>query len=316
MIVSDFPQYKQIELSDKPLFDKIFAKIQPEISEYTFTNLYMWRNHYNFIWKHVFGSDGIDHIALISLFSNDTESQQNDKIIAFPPISTDIGIIFNEYKSISTQLNKLVEIQRFPDNLNSEITRLSSKYQFKMIEDPNNFDYVYQRSDLVNLAGGDFFNIRKKLNKFKRENKWEFHILDSKWISECLKLQQEWCHLRNCDDGDSDNSSLYHENLAIKDALEHWQELKFTGGILLIDGRIVAFSLGEKLNNSTFVVHVEKANPDFFGSYQAINQLFCEQVAVGYEFINREQDIGDENLRHAKTLYKPIKMGKKYIVQL
>ena len=45
----DLAQAKLIEITDKPLFDSYFQKYSPEISELTFTNLFMWRKHYNFL---------------------------------------------------------------------------------------------------------------------------------------------------------------------------------------------------------------------------------------------------------------------------
>ena len=57
----DLGNAKAIEISDKPIFDKYFKKFPPEISELTFTNLFMWRKHYNFSfleWK--------DHLLIFS----------------------------------------------------------------------------------------------------------------------------------------------------------------------------------------------------------------------------------------------------------
>ncbi len=39
-------------------------------------------------------------------------------------------------------------------------------------------------------------------------------------------------------------------------------------------------------------------------------------TAADCEYINREQDLGIPNLRYAKTNYHPIKMVKKYVLNL
>ena len=44
--VPEFPQFKDLRLEDKPLFDHLFTRSPPVISEFTFTNLFIWRHAY------------------------------------------------------------------------------------------------------------------------------------------------------------------------------------------------------------------------------------------------------------------------------
>ncbi|MFO8017057.1 MAG: phosphatidylglycerol lysyltransferase domain-containing protein [Promethearchaeia archaeon] len=68
---------------------------------------------------------------------------------------------------------------------------------------------------------------------------------------------------------------------------------------------------GERLNETTSVIHIEKAHIKFQGSYQAINQLFVKHCCGEIKYINREQDLGVQGLRRAKESYKPVFMVKK-----
>ena len=43
-----FPETKPLGLEDKPLVDGFFKTYPPDISEFTFTNLFAWRNAYKF----------------------------------------------------------------------------------------------------------------------------------------------------------------------------------------------------------------------------------------------------------------------------
>ena len=106
---------------------------------------------------------------------------------------------------------------------------------------------------------------------------------------------------------------LVGERLAVEKVFKNYPKLTETkvGGIY-IDNNLEAFTFGELLNPDTFVVHVEKANPEIRGLYTAINKLFLENEFPDVEFVNREEDLGLEGLRQAKLSYKPIKLVEKY----
>ena len=56
--------------------------------------------------------------------------------------------------------------------------------------------------------------------------------------------------------------------------LNNIKELDIKGGVIRVDNKIAAVTLGQKILRDTFVIHVEKANPDIPGLYQVINQEF------------------------------------------
>jgi hypothetical protein len=107
---------------------------------------------------------------------------------------------------------------------------------------------------------------------------------------------------------------LLSEDYAVHMALTNFEELDYRGGAIKVEGRIEAFSLGELLNNNTAVIHIEKANPEIPGLYAAINQMFCSNTWAEIEFINREQDLGNDGLRKAKESYIPDHMINKYTI--
>jgi hypothetical protein len=92
----------------------------------------------------------------------------------------------------------------------------------------------------------------------------------------------------------------------------NFKELKLVGGLLRIDGEVVAFTIGEPLNSTTFVVHVEKAYSEIQGAYPMINQQFVIHECEDYEYVNREEDLGEEGLRKAKMSYYPEIILDKY----
>lgn len=93
--------------------------------------------------------------------------------------------------------------------------------------------------------------------------------------------------------------------------LRLFEELHLTGGVLRIDGKVVAFTIGEPICEDTYVVHIEKAYADVQGAYTMINQQFVEHECMNYKYVNREDDTGAEGLRKAKLSYRPAFMVEK-----
>lgn len=83
-------------------------------------------------------------------------------------------------------------------------------------------------------------------------------------------------------------------------SLRLFKELHLKGGLLRVNGKVVAYTLGEPVCDDTFVVHIEKAYADIKGAYTMINQQFLEHEVKDYTYVNREEDTGDEGLRTAK----------------
>jgi hypothetical protein len=181
--------------------------------------------------------------------------------------------------------------------------------QLVITGDRDNYDYVYHSKDLIELKGRKYHSKKNHINSFLRNySNYQYIPLTTEWVSRCIETQIEWCKKKGCDD----DPMLKGERDAIIEVLTHWNELKLTGGLISIDGKVEAFSFGEQLNSDTAVIHVEKANPDIRGVYPVINQKFCENAWNHLVYINREEDMGLEGLRKAKESYCPVKMVEKF----
>ena len=110
-------------------------------------------------------------------------------------------------------------------------------------------------------------------------------------------------------DGDKEN-----EKRIIAYALEHRKSLGMVGGLIRVEGKVVAFTLGEPLTEDTFDVHFEKAYADIQGAYAIINREFARRELSAFTYINREEDMGIPGLRKAKLSYHPESMVEKGIV--
>ncbi|NVM18823.1 MAG: DUF2156 domain-containing protein [Candidatus Lokiarchaeota archaeon] len=298
---------KRLSLDDKELFDNYFQNYPPQNSEFTFTNLFMWRKFYEWFYL-----EWNNHLVLFSKEyfkkSRPPLAGSNDAIYFFPPIGPDpAAMIFN-----IAEIYKTAEFNRVSEDITNSIISNERfvSLNFQIVEDRDNWDYVYEVETLKTLPGNRHRQNRRWLNKFLETYDYQFEILTEELIDKCKKLQLEWCVMRQCEE----DEGLEQEQEAIYEALDNFSALGFKGALICIDDKCAGYTFGEILNSDTLVIHVEKAHMVYDGGYQAIGNLFLSNVFSDIPFVNREQDLGVEGLRRAKESYKPIRMVKKSII--
>lgn len=129
-------------------------------------------------------------------------------------------------------------------------------------------------------------------------------------IGHALSVLEEWHKER-----ENFEDKSFYDYYPAKEALENFSSLGFSGAIVYIDGIPAGFTIGEKIPGiSHYAVHFEKGLTRFKGIYQYLNQAYARLLPEDIEFVNREQDLGDEGLRQAKLSYKPCGMIKKFSI--
>jgi uncharacterized protein len=288
--------FKPLELGDRAVFRAFLTEDPPQVSELTFTNLFMWRGRNRPIWKE-------EHGCLIIIMQ-----PQDSQPYGFQPVGSGdkqaaVELLLDELTGRSPEASLCRVDERF-------VARHVDTDRYDVIEDRDNNDYVYLARELIELPGNRFHKKRNHVNKFIKSYAFEYRPLDQDLVECFLRLQEDWCELKNCEE----DQDLFDEDRAVYEALIHMEELDFRGGAILIDSRVEAFSLGEHLNPDTVVIHIEKANPRIPGLYAAINQRFCQEAWMEATYINREQDLGVAGLRKAKESYHPHRMIRKFRV--
>ena len=289
-----------LELKDQEVFQTFFSAYRPEISELTFTNLFIWRSHYKFQW-----SIYRDWLVIISV-----EGEYGT--FAIEPIGPspryEITRLVLEWmrdeknvknSRIERADNRIVEEVRGINGISVEPTR-------------DHFDYVYLRDDLVKLGGNRYRSKRNHINQLVRAYSYRYEQLAPDHINNCIAVQEKWCLQRRCED----DMDLLGEWDAVKEILRCYMNLNVQGAVITIENKVVAFTIGQMLNENTAVIHIEKADPEIPGLYPVINQQFCENNWQGVRYINREQDLGIPGLREAKLSYYPDHMVNKFRIML
>ena len=296
----EFPEFKPVGIEDRDFIRGRLEAYGPETSELNFTNMFIWRSHYGFSWS-VFG----DWLLVIG-------GLPGNGLCALPPIGPPSRAEVTRMLLSWLADEKHIEAPRI-DRADARLAaELASDGGFMSEPVRDHFDYVYRTDDLIRLEGKAYRSKRNHLNYLMRSYRFVYEPIEERHIDACLEMAVTWCELRRCEE----DLNLIGEGDATREALLNFRALQIKGGAILIEGKVEAFTLGERLNAQTAVVHIEKANVDIRGLYAAINQQFCEREWSGIPFVNREQDLGEPGLREAKLSYNPDHMVEKFRIRL
>lgn len=176
--------------------------------------------------------------------------------------------------------------------------------------DRDSFEYLYDVEGLATLAGNKHMKRRNRVNKFRRQYQAKYVTLTPEMTGRIKELQSVWTR----EESEYMNDMLAEEGRGILRVLDHWQEMGISGGAIELDGRLIAYTLAEAVTPDLIMIHYEKGLPEFSEIYQVINKDFLFYDARSYKIVNREEDMGDPGMRHAKLAYLPCGYVEKYKV--
>ena len=270
----------EITMEMRSLLHPLFKVLEDGISEFTFANIYLFRDTHGYRISRIkdgpiviTGKDGGGTFFMLPFGLPDAQA---------------LGALFNDFDFFKNapvaQARSLVEAG------------------YTVAEDPPNFDYIYMREELASLDGRRFHKKKNMVNAFLGRYLCSGRPLTDDLLGDAKEVLALW-RKENAANGDYRQAG---------EALEKARELQLCGGIYYVADTPVAYLLGEELREDTFVIHFEKGALGYKGLLQFVNQNFATMLPEKYRFINREQDLGDEGLRHSKMSYRPSGFIKKY----
>lgn len=309
--------FKDIELSDSSWVRELFSVPDFNSEDYNFTYQYLWRN--------VFKSK-IARIGDLALVQYNMEGRRSYLMPVGRAEDSQKADLLNSMlgdESLLGEDGKLVFYGVLPSQLDFLERHFSGRFtaeKFRM-----GADYIYDAESLRTLRGKKYQAKRNFANGFRRLYNWKFEPITEENLAECRQMNDEWCRRNGC----GENFWKASEFCAVRISLDNYRALGLDGGLLRVDGNVVAFTIGERASSNTLLVHIEKALTEYRGAYQAMSQEFLsymdktlrerENIPDGtpaFTLVNREDDSGDENLRKAKMEYHPIEIKEKYLVSL
>ncbi len=301
-MIPNFPEFKKLELSDKDEIES-FTKKFPPYSDFNFMSMFSW---------------DIKGDMRVSLLNNNLVVRFNDYITSKPFYSFLGDNDVNETAEKIIEYSKLFgggdELKLVPEVAIKDL----DKSKFLIIEESDQFDYIYDLGVLAEMQGGHFSNKRTAISKLKRNfpsiNIRLLNIRDNEVKKEIININTLWLEQKKENDPffDIKNELSAVERFLSGDFLDNL----FTCGVF-IGNELVAYSISEKLSNSFAMSHFSKASTLHRGIYDYLMQensiLFLPK---GIKYLNYEQDLGLTGLRESKKNFSTGIFLRKYRVML
>lgn len=294
--------FNSLTIDDKPVFDRYLKDYRFSTSEYSFTNLIIWRK----------GCDISFTIYKGTLIIKKQDFKGNYHFMQ--PIGykkENLRCIVEKLREYKIE-NKMQYL--FKDVENSFLADLKDIYgdDTQVKQDVDNFDYIYDSEKLISLSGKKLHSKKNHYNYFVKTYKYSIRDLSEPGVKEdCIKASEIW-H----EEKDTSDKYLVYELEGIREILANSDRLNLKGMAVYIDDSIAAFTIGECVNKDMAIVYIEKGRSDIRGIYTFTNKVFVENYLSSVKYINREQDLGIEGLRKAKKSYYPLKLEEKYCINL
>lgn len=219
-----------------------------------------------------------------------------------------VNILLEDAKAHDAKLSFFTVTEEF-----KKLLAINYPDAFSFEESRDYEEYIYSTDSLAILPGRALAPKRNRIRAFYSayEGLVKIENITNNNISDVMLFQKDWIKDRLSQGYDE---MLARENEAISFYLSNYDTLEFKGIVVYIKGTVVGYAAGVALNDECMDEVIEKGRKDITGIYQLLCNEFAILCCKGYKYINREEDLGVEGLRRAKTSYKPLYMLKKYIV--
>jgi uncharacterized protein len=280
---------EKIELNHHPFLAGRFASMNLDISDYTFANVYLFRNvsRYQILTR--------DCASFISACNR--QGQNYIMPLASP-----------ENCSPDT-LRDLLNRDNFFFPIPEKLLPFFPEKEFRISFDEGESDYIYLSRNLATFAGKTYTRHRNHLNQFRNVYQPVAQILGREHLSDAMSVLQSW-------QAESIALPAKTDFAICAEALENFSALALWGTIYYIAEKPAGMIIGEPLNRSMFCLHFAKASRQYHGIYEFMFNDTAKKLQARYPYLNLEEDMGNKNLRKTKSSYGPERILKKYRVGL
>ena len=311
-----------LDLSAKPIMDSYFQLLNLDTSDYTFAANYLWLSNGSGFYSII-----EDTFCFFLLVNGELSMLlppigHLNKVMKVMEICFNIIMDSNNSSPAYTKIEYVDEkiLSAFAENIDEDAEIFDTFEEYIVAR--SFIDYVYNCEDLINLPGNFYKSKRNEINKFIHIHPdYQIETLDaSLHINSIMELMNKWVtermkYLPN-EQSDEFLDGIYSERMAVKRMLKEYNQLGLIGLVIIIDGIVSGFTVGEKINDTTACVIFEKTDFSILGCAQFIFREFAKILVseYGVSYINVGDDMGFENLKKVKMSYRPTKILPKYTI--
>ena len=239
-------EFNPLQLEDLPKLRDYFGYSGSRICDTTPGTVMMWRDMYKTEWAIYDGSlyFKVEYPGLGSTFTLPLGGGRREHYRQIADYCCRRGMPIAFYPVPKDELERLQEF--FPNSA--------------AVANRDAFDYLYRAEDLKYFRGKKLSGQRNHVNKFlKTYGNWSFRVITEEDIPAVKAFLDRYAA------GRDKAAASFHEDLRkTHEVLDNYQLYDMVGGMLLVDGNIVGFSLGEIVGDTLFT-HIEKAGPGLPG---------------------------------------------------
>jgi len=283
-----------VDISDRDEYVCHYIASHSQISDYTFSSLFMWAKFYSL---------EISYYKDLACIICTGGGFPPSLLMPLGDLNNKMGDVLDYYYQWFSERGEELCVSHVDEKFLPVITAVEG-FDFTITYDRNYSDYIYNFSNFVNMEGSDYKGFRKKIRAFENHfpDRQYSKITDSD-VPECLELLELWRQQKGYDADSFETVKL----------LYNYDALKLIGGAVRLNGKIQAFILGEIYNDTGYII-AGKADMLIHGLYLFTLREFVKNEFSGVYYINRCEDLGIETLREAKLSWMPNKILHKYNV--
>lgn len=282
--------FHPVDINSIPVLKKYFTLYPERSCDFSIGGTLMWSDYFHYRYCEV------ENTLFIA-----GKIPESDTMLFYKPIGE------LDYNTCENLIRRYAEIQKRDACILLPIESQpgdQSEIKENTVETPFIDDwkeYLYDASKFVAFSGRKMEKKRNHLNFF-RNHYSEFVIepISKKNISDIIAFTRN--HL-----ADHSDYLFRYENASCINSLMNYDTMGFEGIAIRINGKIIGYTFGE-LTGDTFHIHAEKGNINYRGIYQALASSLCNEMLKLHpeiRYLNREEDMGVEELRHSKESYHP-----------
>ena len=167
---------------------------------------------------------------------------------------------------------------------------------------PYEHEYVYEREQVLGMAGAEYRMLRKRVNRCEREATPYVREYVAADREACAELLREWQDARESRD---EPVFDFGYTLAALEIAESIGSPDLVGVVLEVDGEIRAFAFGGVLRAGIGQFFVQKSDPSIVGLSETTRVELLRRLD-GCRYVNDAGDLGHEGLAQHKRAFRPV----------